>query len=92
VAGLSGLIGRARGGSGGMASYCMVSVAVAGGSGGLAWDGLCGGAGLAWLSARLPGGLGEASCCIVANISDNNYKMYPSYVSSLFSMELVATC
>jgi hypothetical protein len=66
VAGLSGLIGRARGGSGGMASYCMVGVDVAGGSGGLAGDGLCGGAGLAWLSARLPGGLGEASCCIVA--------------------------
>jgi hypothetical protein len=66
VAGLSGLIdiGRAPGGAGEMASYCMVGIAVAGSAGGLAGGGPCGGAGLAWLSARLSGGLGVASCCI----------------------------
>jgi hypothetical protein len=66
VAGLSGLLGRARGGAGKMASYCMVGIAVAGGTGGLAGGSLCCVAGLAWLSARMPGSLGVASCCCIA--------------------------
>jgi hypothetical protein len=43
---------------GGMASYCMVGKALAGGGGarGVAEVGLCGVAGLAWLDAGLQGG------------------------------------